>query len=154
MAIYLPDFIEYQAGRPRLNKSVSISRYGERAISMIQNCDEWWTVNIETQPMYNEDLAEFGGRLAQAQNGMETIVYTVLGKHSLPRAYWNNPIAHTDREWFTDIDHEWENATDRRRDCGIGDDEGRSDFAHVSRLSLSPSGNGQRYGGSENHATY
>lgn len=91
MSISLPDFIEYQAGRPRLNKPISMSRYGERAISMIQNGDEWWTVNIETQPMYDEDLAEFEGWLAQAQNGMETIVYTVLGKQSLPRAYWSNP---------------------------------------------------------------
>ena len=91
MSISLPDFIEYQAGRPRLNKPVSMSRYGERAISMIQNGDEWWTVDIETQPMYDEELAEFEGWLAQAQNGLETVVYTVLGKQSLPRAYWNNP---------------------------------------------------------------
>lgn len=91
MAINLPTFIEYQAGRPRLNKPISMSRYGERAISMIQNGDEWWTINIETQPMYDEDLAEFEGWLAQAQNGLETIVYRVLGKQSLPRAYWNNP---------------------------------------------------------------
>ncbi|MBC8718833.1 hypothetical protein [Ochrobactrum sp. Marseille-Q0166] len=91
MSIYLPTNLGYQAGRPRLNKPVSMSRYGNRAISMIQNGDEWWTVNIETQPLYDEQLAAFEGWLAQAKNGLETVVYTVLGRQSVPLAYWSDP---------------------------------------------------------------
>lgn len=91
MSINLPANLGYQAGRPRLNKPVSMSRYGNRAISMIQSGDEWWTINIETQPLYDEQLAAFEGWLAQAKNGLETVVYTVLGKQSVPLSYWSDP---------------------------------------------------------------
>lgn len=95
MSMSLPTFIDYQTGRPRLNKPVSMSRYGERAISFMQNGDEWWTVDIETQPLYDENLASFEGWLAQAQNGLQTVVYSAVGKQSLPQAYWLTPNSPT-----------------------------------------------------------
>ncbi|WP_288427094.1 hypothetical protein [uncultured Agrobacterium sp.] len=91
MSISLPTFIDFTAGRPRLNTPMSVSRYGNRAISFMGNGDSYWTVDIETQPMDEDELARFEAWLARTRAGLETIVYTPLHKGALPRAYWNDP---------------------------------------------------------------
>jgi hypothetical protein len=90
MSITLPK-IGYQSGRPKLNDPVSMSQYGERAISFMQNGDKYWTVDIETKPLYDDELAAIEAWLARARNGMETVVYTPIGKQRLPQAYWDAP---------------------------------------------------------------
>ncbi|PWJ81475.1 hypothetical protein C7441_1106 [Pseudaminobacter salicylatoxidans] len=90
MSIVLPK-VDYQRGRPRLNDPVSMSRYGNRAISFIQNGDKYWTADIETRPLYDDELAAIEAWLARARNGMETVIYTPIGKQRLPRAYWDDP---------------------------------------------------------------
>lgn len=90
MSIILPK-IGYQTGRPKLNDPVSMSRYGGRAISLIQSGDKYWTADVETKPLYDDELAEFEAWLALARNGLETIIYTPIGKQRLPRAYWDDP---------------------------------------------------------------
>lgn len=82
--------IHYQNGRPKLNEPVSMSRYGGRSISFMENGDKYWTVDIETQPLYDEELADFEAWLARARSGLETVLFSPFGKQALPRAYWNN----------------------------------------------------------------
>lgn len=90
MSITLPK-IGYQKGRPKLNDPVSMSRYGGRAISFMQTGDKYWTVDIETKPLYDDELAAFEAWLALARSGLETVIYTPIGKQRLPMAYWNAP---------------------------------------------------------------
>lgn len=92
MTITLPN-ISYQTGRPKLNDPVSMSRYGGRAISFMQTGDKYWTVDIETQPLYDDQLADFEAWLSRARSGLETVIYTPIGKQRLPRAYWDDPTS-------------------------------------------------------------
>ncbi len=43
MAETLPEGLNYQASPLKLNRSVSTSRYGERAVSFIENGDPYWS---------------------------------------------------------------------------------------------------------------
>lgn len=90
MSIQLPE-IEYQSGRPRLNVPRSVSRYGNRAIAFFENGDSYWTVDIETQPMDESQLAAFEAWLATARGGLETIVFNPVHKGAVPQRYWDDP---------------------------------------------------------------
>ncbi|MCL6653475.1 hypothetical protein A6R70_14375 [Agrobacterium rubi] len=87
---FLPG-IKIQAGRPHLNIPMSVSRYGNRAISFVQSSDSFWTVDVETWPMDEAKLADFEAWLARTRGGMETVVFTPRHVGSVPRAYWSDP---------------------------------------------------------------
>lgn len=87
---FLPAGIKLQTGRPQLQEPASVSRWGNRAISIFETDDKYWTVDVETQPLYDEDLAQVEAWLATARSGMETILFVPRGKQAYPRAYWSD----------------------------------------------------------------
>lgn len=93
MALQLPTVI-FQRGRPSLNRPMSVSRFGERAIAFVEYSDPYWIIDMETQPMPETMLARFEAWLAQSRGGMETIHY-VPPHLNVPQAYigdTSNPV--------------------------------------------------------------
>lgn len=85
MSLLLPT-VKFQRGRPTLNRSMSVSRYGGRAISFVEYADPFWTVDMETQPMPETMLARVEAWLSQTRGGFQTIHFTP--QHlAVPQAY-------------------------------------------------------------------
>ncbi|MBV2144403.1 hypothetical protein KUG47_12955 [Falsochrobactrum sp. TDYN1] len=88
MAIQLPS-IFFQSGRPRLNRPMSVTKYGGRALSFVEYADAYWTVDMETQPLPENKLAAVEAWIASARGGFETIHF--IPRHmSVPQAYIGN----------------------------------------------------------------
>lgn len=93
MAETLPEGLNYQASPLKLNRSVSTSRYGERAVSFIENGDPYWSWTasiISLSPADRKRLEAFSDR---CRGGMVTVHYTPKDA-CIPQAYWgdaNNP---------------------------------------------------------------
>lgn len=87
---FLPSGIKIQTGRPQLQEPASVSRWGNRAISVFETDDKYWMVDVETQPLHDEELADVEAWLADARGGQETILYVPRGKQAYPRAYWSD----------------------------------------------------------------
>ncbi|KAB2766811.1 hypothetical protein F9L00_22915 [Brucella anthropi] len=93
MAETLPEGLNYQASPLKLNRSVSTSRYGERAVSFIENGDPYWSWSasiISLSPADRKRLEAFSDR---CRGGMVTVHYTPKDA-CIPQAYWgdaNNP---------------------------------------------------------------
>lgn len=83
--------IGYQKARPDLNDPTSMSQYGKRAISFMQSGDKFWTIDMETKPLYDDELARVKAWLSRANGGKETVVFTPVDAQRLPAAYWGNP---------------------------------------------------------------
>lgn len=85
MVLQLPSVI-FQRGRPTLNRPMSVSRYGGKAISFVEYSDPFWTVDMETQPMPETMLARVESWLSQTRGGFQTIHFTP--QHlAVPQAY-------------------------------------------------------------------
>ncbi|PRD42136.1 hypothetical protein C5748_18485 [Phyllobacterium phragmitis] len=80
----------YQRGRPILNDQVSVSRYGKKAIAFVEYGDSFWTVDVETQPLYDFQLAQVMAFISQVKKGNETVVFNPIDK-TVPQAYWDDP---------------------------------------------------------------
>ncbi|MBA8861745.1 hypothetical protein FHW19_003472 [Ochrobactrum anthropi] len=89
VAILLPT-VGYRPSRPKLNEPVSMSAFGQRAISFVEYADAFWTVSMTTDPLKAEELLLVEGFQFDARNGMQTIIYTPTTV-CLPRAYWGQP---------------------------------------------------------------
>lgn len=87
---FLPSGIKIQTGRPQLQEPASVSRWGNRAISVFETDDKYWMVAVETQPLHDEELADVEAWLADARGGQETILFVPRGKQAFPRAYWSD----------------------------------------------------------------
>lgn len=93
MAETLPEGLNYQASPLKLNRSVSTSRYGDRAVSFIENGDPFWSWTasiISLSPADRRRLEAFSDR---CRGGMVTVHYTPKDA-CIPQAYWgdaNNP---------------------------------------------------------------
>ncbi|WP_188825107.1 hypothetical protein [Brucella endophytica] len=73
-----------------MNDQVSVSRYGEKAIAFVEYGDSFWTVDIETAPLYDADLAKVEAFISLVRRGHLTVVFNPLDK-TVPQAYWDNP---------------------------------------------------------------
>lgn len=93
MAESLPTGLNYLDSPLKLVRSVSTSRYGQRAVSFIENGDPFWQWTariISMTPAQRQKLEAFVDR---CRGGQVTVLYTP--KHAcIPQAYWgdaNNP---------------------------------------------------------------
>ncbi|WP_343314891.1 hypothetical protein AAIB41_15270 [Brucella sp. BE17] len=93
MAELLPTGLRYEATFPILNRSVSVSKYGERAISAIENGDPFWSWTAKVIQMTNAHRQKLEAFIDRCRGGQVTVHYTP--KHvCIPQAYWgdaNNP---------------------------------------------------------------
>lgn len=93
MAETLPEGLNYQAIPLKLNRSVSTSRYGDRAVAFIENGDPYWSWTasiISLSPADRKRLEAFSDR---CRGGQVTVHYTPKDA-CIPQAYWgdaNNP---------------------------------------------------------------
>ncbi|KAB2712776.1 hypothetical protein F9K88_07395 [Brucella intermedia] len=93
MAELLPTGLRYQPTFPVLNRPVSMSQYGGRAISAIENGDPFWTWTAKIKAMTNAHRQRLEAFIDRCRGGQMTVHYTP--KHvCIPQAYWgdaNNP---------------------------------------------------------------
>lgn len=88
MSIALPA-VDFQVSYPRIVRSISISRAGERAVAFTEYADEFWTVEMRTRPLRPSQRVVVEAFADAARDGLATIVYTP--KHMcIPRAYWGD----------------------------------------------------------------
>lgn len=91
MAISLPA-VGFQASFPEVIESNSLSRSGNRAVSVVEYADPFWQINMRTIPLNAERRLLVEAFRDAAKGGLTTIHYTP--KHQcLPKAYWGNPGA-------------------------------------------------------------
>ncbi len=86
--------ISFQRGRPQLNRPISVSKFGGRSLSFVEYADPYWTVDMETQPLDENQLAYVEAWLARTRGGFETIHFTPVHLR-VPQAYVGdegNPI--------------------------------------------------------------
>ncbi len=89
MAELLPTGLRYEPTFPVLNRPVSMSQYGERAISAIENGDPFWTWTAKVKAMTNAHRQKLEAFIDRCRGGLVTIHYTP--KHvCLPQAYWGD----------------------------------------------------------------
>ncbi|GAA5543827.1 hypothetical protein [Brucella sp. NBRC 113783] len=93
MAELLPTGLRYQPTFPVLNRPVSMSQYGDRAISAIENGDPFWTWTAKITALTNAKRNLLEAFIDRCRGGQVTVHYTP--KHvCIPQAYWgdaNNP---------------------------------------------------------------
>jgi hypothetical protein len=82
--------VRFLPSYPQLQRPVSISRYGNRAVSFMESGDTFWTVDMQTIPMRTDEALRLQAFVSSARNGMETIVYRPTHM-CLPQAYWGKP---------------------------------------------------------------
>lgn len=82
--------VPYVKGEPKLIRSVSQSRAGNRVISNIEFADPYWLAEVQSAPITRAQRAEMLAFIDQASSGMNTILFapSYLG---VPQAYWNDP---------------------------------------------------------------
>lgn len=98
MAELLPTGLRYQATFPVLNRAVSVSKYGERAIAAIENGDPFWSWSANVIRLTNAQRNRLEAFIDRCRGGQVTVHYTP--KHvCIPQAYWgdadNSDIAGT-----------------------------------------------------------
>ncbi|WP_113476265.1 hypothetical protein [Brucella intermedia] len=90
MAELLPTGLRYQPTFPVLNRPVSVSQYGDRAISAIENGDPFWTWTAKVTDLTNAKRNLLEAFIDRCRGGQVTVHYTP--KHvCIPQAYWGNP---------------------------------------------------------------
>lgn len=82
--------VRFLPSYPQLQRPVSMSRYGNRTIAMIESGDTYWTVDMQTVPMRAHEAVQLQAFVGSARGGLETIVYQPT-HICLPRAYWGDP---------------------------------------------------------------
>lgn len=82
--------VRFLPSYPQLQRPVSMSRYGNRAISMIESGDTFWTIDMQTVPMRAAEALQLQAFIGSTRGGLETIVYRPT-HICLPRAYWGDP---------------------------------------------------------------
>nr|WP_278375040.1 hypothetical protein [Brucella anthropi] len=89
MAELLPDGLEYVDTPPKLIRSVSVSRYGARVVSAIENGDPFWQWSAQVMPMRPFERQKLEAFIDRCRGGQVTVHYTP--KHvCVPRAYWGD----------------------------------------------------------------
>lgn len=89
MAESLPDVLEYMDTPLKLIRSVSVSRYGGRVVSTIENGDPYWQWSAQVMPMGPFQRQKLEAFIARCRGGLVTVHYTP--KHvCVPRAYWGD----------------------------------------------------------------
>lgn len=88
--IDLVSTVRFFPSYPQLHSPVSMSKYGNRAISFVEYADPYRTIDMETAPMKASEAVALQAFIASARGGMETIVYRPT-HICIPQAYWGNP---------------------------------------------------------------
>ncbi|WP_273794320.1 hypothetical protein [Brucella intermedia] len=89
MAETLPADLEYLDTPPELIRSVSVSRYGGRVVSAIENGDPFWQWSAEVMPMRPFQRQRLEAFIDRCRGGQVTVHYTP--KHvRVPYAYWGD----------------------------------------------------------------
>lgn len=81
--------VRFLPSYPQLQRSVSMSRYGNRAISFVEYADPYRIIDMETVPMKASEAVALQAFIGSARGGMETIVYRPT-HICIPQAYWGN----------------------------------------------------------------
>lgn len=90
MAELLPSGLRYEATFPVLNRSVSMSKYGNRAVAFIESGDPFWSWTAKVIKMSNADRNRLEAFIDRCRGGQVTVHYTP--KHvCIPQAYWGDP---------------------------------------------------------------
>ncbi|MDH7788874.1 hypothetical protein QBD01_004922 [Ochrobactrum sp. 19YEA23] len=89
MAETLPESLNYQASPLKLNRSVSTSRYGERAVSFIENADPYWSWTASIISLSAADRKRLEAFSDRCRGGMVTVHYTPQDA-CIPQAYWGD----------------------------------------------------------------
>ncbi|MGO4838347.1 hypothetical protein AB4144_39490, partial [Rhizobiaceae sp. 2RAB30] len=92
MAIALPG-VSFRTGVPRLVRSTSIARTGNRAISWVESADPFWQIEMTTAPLSFEERILLDAFHDEAGSGEKTVVFTPPRSLAVPQAYWNTPNA-------------------------------------------------------------
>lgn len=87
--IDLIETIGFQPSYPMLQRFVSSSRYGGRAISFFEYADAIRNIDLITLPLKPDEVLRLQAFIAAARDGMETIVYRPTAV-CVPQAYWGD----------------------------------------------------------------
>lgn len=87
----IPD-VEYARGLPKLIRSVSQSRAGNRLISSVEYADPFWQIEMESGPL-DPALAPMVRAFIEEANGGTKTVLWAPSYLKVPQAYWDNPNA-------------------------------------------------------------
>ncbi len=89
MVVSLPS-VKFRRHRPELVDSVSVSRTGNRLVSVVEYADPFWRAEMQTVPLSYVELAAVEAFLAHVRNGERTVLYTPYHPR-VPQAYWGSP---------------------------------------------------------------
>ncbi len=90
MAETLPVGLTYQDSALKLIRSVSMSRYGQRAVSFIENGDPYWQWTCRVTALFPAQRQKLEAFIDRCRGGQVTVHYTP--KHvCIPQAYWGDP---------------------------------------------------------------
>jgi len=89
--VALPD-VEYSKGLPKLIRSVSQSRAGNRLVSSVEYADPFWQIEMETGPLDPALAPTVRAFLEEANGGTKTVLWAP-SYLKVPQAYWANPGA-------------------------------------------------------------
>lgn len=91
-AISLPIF-GWVKGAPKLVRSISRSRVGDRSISFVEFADPFWMVEVQTSLLDFDERIALDLFAARAEGGHQTVIYTPPAYFGIPQAYWSDPSA-------------------------------------------------------------
>ncbi|WP_144223603.1 hypothetical protein [Mesorhizobium amorphae] len=91
MIVDLPA-IRFAPTRPELVDSVSVSRAGNRVISVVDYADPFWQIAMRTLTMSAQELQMLLAFRDRVRSGMVTVIHRPTD-NCLPQAYWGNPGA-------------------------------------------------------------
>ncbi|MFK4823750.1 hypothetical protein ACI0FM_02965 [Paenochrobactrum sp. BZR 588] len=89
MAEQLPDGLIYQPSFPRLIRSTSMSRFGQRSIAFMESTDPVWQWTAQISLRSNAQRQKLEAFIDRCRGGVVTVHYTP--KHAcVPQAYWGD----------------------------------------------------------------
>lgn len=89
MAELLPDGLRYLPSFPKLIRSTSMSRFGQRSIAFMESTDPVWQWTARITSLTNAQRQKLEAFIDRCRGGIVTIHYTP--KHvCLPQAYWGD----------------------------------------------------------------
>lgn len=91
MTVDLPA-VRFATTRPELVDSVSVSRAGDRMISVVDYADPFWQIPMRTLRMGAVELQALLAFRDRVRSGMVTVIHRPTD-NCLPQAYWGNPGA-------------------------------------------------------------
>lgn len=88
--ILLPDY-GWSGGIPERVDSMSVSRAGQKVISIVESADPVWNMNMVSVNLSRPQWADMVALKTEAGNGVRTVLYTLPRGIAVPQTYWLDP---------------------------------------------------------------